>query len=64
MDEATLATLPPHLMAEARNNQQHFRYDRQRARDNFIGRMQEQIDAIQGRNEWGGAFGARGRQQN
>lgn len=46
MDEATLATLPPHLMAEARRNNDHMRYDRGRARDNFIGRMQDQIDAI------------------
>ena len=49
MDEATLATLPPHLLAEARNNRDY----RRAARDNFIGRMQEQIDAIQGRHGWG-----------
>lgn len=57
MDEATMATLPPHLMAEARNNQMNMRYGG-RPRDNFVGRMQDQIDAIHARNDWG-LFGGR-----
>jgi hypothetical protein len=35
MDEATVATLPPLLMAEARRVQEYIRNDRQRMRDQF-----------------------------
>ena len=35
MDEATIATLPPNLMAEARRMQDNIRYERIRARDNL-----------------------------
>jgi hypothetical protein len=35
MDEATLATLPPNLMAEARRVQDQLRFERARARDNL-----------------------------
>lgn len=35
MDEATVATLPPNLMAEARRVHEQIRNDRNRFRDNF-----------------------------
>ena len=35
MDEGTLASLPPNLMAEARRVQDQLRNERVRARDNF-----------------------------
>ncbi len=50
MDEATVATLPPNLMAEARRVQEQMRNERHRFRDNFdnvdrrVRGLLEQID--------------------
>lgn len=35
MDEATIASLPPNLMAEARRSHDQIRYERSRVRESF-----------------------------
>jgi hypothetical protein len=61
MDEATIATLPPNLMAEARNLQNSMRYERQRARyglENIDRRVRGLIEQIDPRRGGRGGFGA------
>ena len=55
MDEATLATLPPNLLAEARRINEQVRFDQGRARNNLGRMMYEEALGIGGRerNEWG-----------
>lgn len=72
MDEATVATLPPNLMAEARRVHEQIRNERNRFRDNFenvdrrVRGLIEQLDPRYAggqrgdRDEFGGIFG-RGR---
>jgi hypothetical protein len=60
MDEATLNTLPPALMAEGRRVQEYIRNDRQRLRDQFQERRINDPDHDDG---MGGLFGRRRREE-
>ena len=64
MDEATLNSLPPALMAEGRRVQEYIRNDRQRVRDQFNERARNMYGGAEEADIFGGGlFGRRRREE-